>query len=121
MTAINKSSSYSDEKSWNSDSFVGGSSLYKISSTYVSHGTVDGSLDHDYDNTDGFLVSGSTYEIHLTSDTTNHGWSSNNESTYIEFDLFDQKIAIRTETPFKMASHWHLIQMIKLQHVQLVL
>ena len=89
MTAINKSSSLFDEKLWNSDSFLRGSSSYKISPTYVSHGTVDGSLDHDYYNIDGFLVTGSTYEIHLTSDTANHGWSSNNESTYLEFDLYD--------------------------------
>ena len=77
------------KKSWNTDSFLAGSSLYKVNSSFVSSGTIDGSLDHDYYVIDGFLTTGSTYEIHLTSDSTNHGWSSNNESTFLEFDLYD--------------------------------
>ena len=89
MTKINKLTSLFDEQAWNSDSFLAGSSLYKVNSSFVSSGTIDGSLDHDYYVIDGFLTTGSTYEIHLTSDSTNHGWSSNNESTFLEFDLYD--------------------------------
>ncbi|MDA9009763.1 cadherin-like domain-containing protein, partial [bacterium] len=89
MTQIVKSGSLFDEKTWNSDTAIKGSSLYKVNSTFVSLGKVDSASDRDYFNIDGFLASGLTYEIHLTSDAISHGWSSNSESTFLEFDLYD--------------------------------
>ncbi|MDA8740995.1 Ig-like domain-containing protein, partial [Rhodobacteraceae bacterium] len=89
MTQIVKLGSLFDEKTWSLDSGIKGSGLYKVNSTFVSLGKVDSAWDKDYFNIDGFLAAGSTYEIHLTSDEANHGWSSNSESKFLEFDLYD--------------------------------
>ena len=89
MTQILKLGSLFDEKTWGSDSAIRGSSLYKVSSSNVSLGKIDGSWDNDYYALDGFLSAGSSYEVHLTSDTINHGWSSYTQSINLEFDLYD--------------------------------
>ena len=89
MTQILKLDSLFDEKTWGSDSAARGSSVYKVSSSNVSLGKIDGSWDNDYYALDGFLSAGSSYEVHLTSDTINHGWSSYTQSTNLEFDLYD--------------------------------
>lgn len=89
MTQILKLGSLFDEKTWGSDSAVRGSSVYKVSSSNVSLGKIDGSWDNDYYALDGLLSAGSSYEVHLTSDTINHGWSSYTQSTKLEFDLYD--------------------------------
>ena len=89
MSLIFKLGSLFDEKTWGLDSAVRGSSLYKVSSSNVSLGKIDGSWDNDYYALDGLLSAGSSYEVHLTSDTINHGWSSYTQSTNLEFDLYD--------------------------------
>ena len=89
MTLINKLNSLFDEKTWNQDSSIKPPSLYQIDTNFVSIGEISSGLDRDYYKISGSLLSDIEYEIFLTSDATNHGWSTFAESSFIEFDLYD--------------------------------
>ena len=76
-----------DEKSWGNDAYSFSNSLYKIQPNYISYGTIEDSLDQDRYVLE--VQSGNSYEVYLTSDTSNYGWNSNNNGLFIEFDILD--------------------------------
>ena len=86
MTKINRLGNLFDEKTWKTDSFLKPPSLYQVNAYSVSLGEING-FDNDYYQLD--VNPNTEYQVFLTSDTENHGWSSYSENWALEFDVFD--------------------------------
>ncbi|MCP4596860.1 DUF4214 domain-containing protein [Neptuniibacter sp.] len=85
MSYLDTTSNYfADEESRGFDS-LSRNSLNKVSEGWISAGTIENSLDHDYYELS--VTAGYKYTVTLTSDSSWYGWNSYNNSSYLEFDI----------------------------------